>query len=341
MHLALNRRQSLQFMTIAWILFVGGFSDSARCDERAEQILVQASRPLTLIQSIEFRAEEDSVASELPKGPKIKLPEGFTGRSKAGYVFRSNGNAYRVDRTAADGRALVSTAFNGSVYQLLIESKLIYAESKTRMSSEPQTPFPHPISWAYFWAYPTGSVMTWEDLRSGKTWNDAAKQSRFVREVKKGDKTTLTVEVQRLAESGQTYLYSVEFDKDRGFAPMSWSSYLLPNRTPSTSVVVTRWTNADGGDAGRIRLPIEVSMNSGGREGVYRIAEDSLRINRQIDDDVFTLPRSRAKQIADLPSNKSEPAESKRGLQIAIVLINVLVGMFIIAWLWRRRSRRR
>jgi Thioredoxin-like len=268
---------------------------SAEVDKRAEQVLREAAKTLMAIQSIEFRAERDELLATVPRGPNIKLPDGWTGHLKDSYLFRSNGNAFRVDSFDTHGIAERSKCFTGTLFQIRDEKLSAYRESKHRMGNAPETPFPSPISEAYTWAYPMNGFRSWEELRSHESWNDLAKRARFIGEATSEGKTILTVEVQRQSSSGKAFLYSIDFDKEHGYTPVAWSSYSLPDRNPSGATVIKRWIDADAGAAGRVRIPIEVENKSTSISGVIRIAEDTLHINQPIDDDVFTLSQSRIK----------------------------------------------
>jgi hypothetical protein len=92
-------------------------------------------------------------------------------------------------------------------------------------------------------------------------------------------------------------VYSVNFDKQHGCVPVAYSTYLVPGRKYNGTVEVKRWSDKDAGDGKRVRIPIEIEEKSPHVNGVFRIVESTLRINQPIDLDLFSLPRTRAKQI--------------------------------------------
>ncbi|HEV3417329.1 MAG TPA: hypothetical protein VG056_10960, partial [Pirellulales bacterium] len=258
----------------------------AEVDKRAEQVLREAAKTLTTIRSIEFRAEREGA---------LVVPGGARGPVNNGYFFRLSGNLYRDDEFDEKGAATESYSFNGSMFQFFSETLSAFRESKHWMGTRPQTSFLDPISQAYSWVYPTNAPRTWETLRSRETWDDVARRTRFISEVKSEGRTIATLEIERRGETGRNFVLSVQFDKDHRCVPIAKTSYFLPDRTLSGTEVVKRFSDVDAGDAGHIRLPIEVELKWAGGDEDYRIVENTLRINQPIDADVFTLPRSRAK----------------------------------------------
>ena len=216
---------------------------------------------------------------------------------KYSYLFRLDGNRYRDDEFDANGRATASYSFDGTKYQGFIEQLLGYRESKQWMGNRPQTSFADPISEAYDWVFPTNSRRSWETLQSRESWNDLARRTRFIGKTKSEGRTTVTLEVERRGENGQYYIISVDFDKDHNCVPIRTTSYYLANRKLSGTRVVMHFADVDVGDAGRMRIPIEVSEKWAGNGTTSRIDEKTLRINQPIDADVFTIPRDRAKTI--------------------------------------------
>jgi hypothetical protein len=318
-------------------------SYAAASDNRAADVLAASSRTLIAIQSIEFRAERDLfMLPPKAKVPNAKLPDGWTGRAKDGYVFRSNGNEYRVDEFNENGAPTECYSFNGTTFQFFSEKLSAFRESKQRIGPEPLVPFPDPISLAYEWVYPTSAARSWDTLRSRQTWDDVVNRSRFINERKSGGATIAMIEIERLAASGQTFIYSVEFDKDHGSVPIAWSSYLLPDRKFSTSVLVKRWSDAAAGDAGYIRIPIDAEMKSAGASGMFHIIENSLRVNKLIDEDLFSIPRSRAQHIIRNPTDLQNSTPASTVAQLTVVLINVaVVGLVIVVLVLRRRAKAR
>ena len=276
---------------------------AAVVDEQAKKVLAEAAKTLMVIQSIEFRAERDG---EAPPPPKVNGKLAWPTRLKYSYIFRSKGSNYRIDEFDTDGAAVRSRSFNGKMYQYLDLELSMFRESKQRLGSALQTPFPDPISLSY-WPYSARSLdaaRSWQDLHNRENWDDIAKHARFVSEVTSGERTTVTIEVEGRLPRGQRFVSSSEFDKGHDYVPIAWSIHFLPDPTLRLSVVVKRWADVDAGPAGRLRIPTEVEeydTSYGGLHGLCRIVESTLRINQSIDDDEFTLPRERAKHIVVTP----------------------------------------
>ncbi len=257
-------------------------------DERAKQVLDASAKLVTAIHSIEFRAESEGT---------LVAPGGAKEPVKHSYLFRLDGNRFRDDEFDAKGRASESYSFDGTKYQGFVEQLLGYRESKQWMGNRPQTSFEDPITKAYSWAFPPNSRRCWETLQSRESWNDVARRTRFIGETKSQGRTIVTLEVERRGENGQYYIISVDFDKDHGCVPIGTTSYYLANRKLSGTHVVMHFDDVDAGDAGRMRIPIEVSEKWEDNETTSRIDEKTLRINQPIDAYVFTIPRDRAKII--------------------------------------------
>lgn len=265
-------------------------------DERAKQILDKAASNLMAIGSIEFRAEEDMQFS-FPPGVKD-----FASRAKDGYLFRCDGDMWRVDEFLGAGPRSESYSFNGKMFQFLSAEFSAFRESKHRMGTRPQVIFGHPISRAYQWVFPQNGFAwgDWSEMRDRGNWTAVATRAKYIGQAKPEAKSIVTVELPLTSKSGIAFVNSINFDTEHGFAPASWSSFLLPNRKLTSSVVVKRWTDFDNASGPRIWLPVEVSIEESARGGIsirgtVRVVEGTLHINQPIAEEVFTLPRSAAK----------------------------------------------
>ena len=226
--------------------------------------------------------------------PKIdpKLAKKLPLTAKDSYLFRSDGHRWRVDEYSKRSE---SYSFNGAMYQFLSTEASAFRESKHRMGTRSQVGFPNPINRVYSWIFPANGFMSWDELRDRKNWDAAAKRAKFVREAKRENGSIFTVEVSRVATTGQTFLYSIDFDSEHGYSPTGWSSYSMPDRKASSAAVVNRWAEFDDGAGRRIWLPMEASIKSPSVSGTVRFVENTLHINQPIPEEGFTLPRSAAK----------------------------------------------
>jgi hypothetical protein len=313
----------------------------------AESLLVASFRFLGAVQSIEFRAERDIILPTVPRGSHIKLPANFTGRLHDSYEFHANGDLFRVDVFSGDGSPLRSWSFDGRKYQGFGERELTYAESRRRLNSAPQVPFPDPITSMYTWLFPINAVKSWDTLRRHENLDEAVAHAKLVREKGEGAKRHATVEIERPATTGAATVDSIEFDTEWGMAPGAWSTFSLPTRTLLASVVVRRWSEIDAGDAGKFKLPVEVAINSSSASGTLKIVDGSLRLNPMIDEDMFSLSRSRAKHIVIEPNErrerKYEPPSSlvRIGFLSAEVAAIIVAAVWLAIWLRRRFALRR
>ena len=276
-------------------------------DPRAQNVLIQSSRPLNAIRTIEFRAE--SVGT-------VNQPGGGKGQLSCAYFFHSNGNLYRDDEFDPNGRPSDSYSFNGTIYQFFSNEFSAFRESNQWMGTRNQTSFLDPISEAYSWVYPTNARRTWETLRSRESWDDVVNRSIYIGEKSVDGRKVVTLEVQRRGESGQDFVFTVDFDKDHSCVPIAKTTYLLPSRKLTGTTRVNRFADVDAGDAGRIRVPIDVSLKWAVGDVTHRMVEATLQINQPIDADVFTIPRSRANNIWSEPKVRRRARErltSQRG----------------------------
>lgn len=266
----------------------GGKPVEHEIDQRAKQVLDKSAKNLLLIESIEFRAElVPAVALAADRrNPMKNVPP----RVLCSYLFRCDGDKWRVDEIMGTATEPESYSFNGESFQFLSAKLSAFRESKHRMGSRPQCPFRSPIGYAYFWAFPRDGFVSWEELRDRDNWSAIAKRAKYVGETSSKSQSIVTLEVERVSTGGKAFLYLVDFDKEHSCVPVAWSSCSLPDRQPSSEVAVKRCVDVGAGMGRTVRIPVEVEHG-----GAVRIIEDTLRVNQPIDDRVFTLPRDRAK----------------------------------------------
>ncbi len=269
---------------------------TGKIDERAKQILDKAASNLMAIGSIEFRAERDMELSY----PKDSVPwKDLPSHVKDGYMFRCDGETWRIDGFLEGGSPSDSYSFNGKMFQHLSAEFSTFVESNHRLHPGAQTPFPHPISEAYDWVFPVKDgylSANWDELRNRENWNAIATRAKLVGDAK-SETAIETVELWQTSRSGQTSRQcSIDFDKEHGYEPVSWS-IKVPERNYFRTAVVKRWANVEIESGRRVWLPVEASFEEPFLKGTVRIVESTLRVNQPIAEEVFTLPRSAAKHI--------------------------------------------
>jgi hypothetical protein len=296
------------------------------------------------IRTIVFRAERDKHAPAITIPghgtiPPSKTPEHL----RDGFWFRSNGNLYRTDELNAVGNVTDSNSFNGRIYQYFHEDLSAYRESDKLLGTAPPTPFPDPISWAYHWVFGPHTKHSWVALHSDEEWELAAKAAHLVREERSPEGTVATIELVNDSDPATGPNCMLNLDGAHGYVPISWSLYPARDRNKVfSSYRATRWLDVDAGDAGRLRIPIEAAVEEGDVKGVCWIVPGSLRVNQAIDDDIFTLQRSRAKNIWSEPhSRQAQSSEADVALQVGVILFTALFATIAIVWAWRRRNRGR
>ena len=108
---------------------------------------------------------------------------------------------------------------------------------------------------------------------------------------------------------------------------------------------VNRFADVDAGDAGRIRVPIDVSLKWAVGDVTHRMVEATLQINQPIDADVFTIPRSRANNIWSEPKVRRRgagtPDEPEGHLPLILINFGVLLVGIVVFFLWRRNAKSR
>ena len=297
----------------------------------AQEWLLEELRNLQQIRSIEFVAtrEQDFGSFPLPQGAPVDRTVLEQSRSQMQMKFFATGMCLRVE---VDDQNTI--AFDGTTLRTLRDNGRAFGETKS-LPDAPLVAFPHPIMWAYRWARRLNSYGDIPTLQDDANWDPLLESARVLE--------NRMIEVSRLDANGGGYVYEIERGPDGRL--FSWAGYKLPGRKLEGRITVVDALELTDEDTQKIWLPTAVRFETGG-EGYVRIDPATLKVNHDIDPDVFTISRFEAKELLPVsdptftPDSDLAAVRSNKQSWQLIVLINVVLVVFgLIYWRLRRRSQ--
>lgn len=286
-------------------------------------------RNLQQIRSIEFVVvrEQEFGSVTIPPDAPVDRPKLEHMPNQMEMKFVANGMCLRAE--VGDTNIIT---FDGTTLRTLRDHGRAFGESKF-LPDAPLTAFPHPIVWAYRWARPIKSYGDIPSIQDDANWVELIESARVTENG--------TIEVSRVDSSGEGYLYAIERSAEGRLS--AWEGYKLPQRKSEGRVtVVSSMDFTDEADE-MIWLPTEIRFDANG-EGTVRIDPATLKINHEIDPDVFTISRFEAQELlpvsdpAFMPDSDVATRSFIPGNWQAIIMLNVLVVACLVAyWRWRQR----
>ncbi len=242
------------------------------------------------------------------------------------YTLVESGVCFRVE-TEDD-----VNAFNGTLFQALYKDSNTYVETQ-ELNNAPVTPYGTPIRWLYFWAFPPQGNGSFQSIKDAGVWDAIAANCEGLADN--------TIAYDKYLPSGDVYRYEIQFDATGHVN--QWASYKMPDRIWSSSVnlISSKIFSTDVGD---IWIPTKVEVKAASSSGTVWFDEDTLRINDDIDADVFALSRLSATHvITDLDRMESDAAELLEATEspnrafgfVLLLVISLVIGGFI----WRRSTQ--
>ncbi|MDO5554168.1 MAG: hypothetical protein Q4G68_10445 [Planctomycetia bacterium] len=269
---------------------------------------------------------------------------------------QQSGSNIRVKHRWKQGEALHSDpaiaktdyAFNGVDYQWFSPHLSILNVSK---QCRHPTPYwtPSPLMYPYYWL--TGQQANWSDTKIRETWQERFKAAKYI-----GTETEDGVEYEVVSfPFPQMNMDDVHvfFAKDLSYYPLRFCAYL--NGKPVYNFKVTRYKTFDI-DGGMFVFPLEAEMHIGDDENgfddmFWTISEPSIQVNPDLDEDLFTIPPSRAKHFTDFDKElekgvtpsfdvaddgrdivhpELQPSPWRRGKIFVLVVLNLVIITFIV-----------
>lgn len=314
------------------------------------QVIKELRANIQPIRSIEYRVERDITfaRSPIPQGMGDRISPDAKLESKSDYFYYWSGGKFRVDfNSSAWGTE--STAFDGSNFQLFRTTTSHYVSSPT-IPQMPETPFPSPLVWAYFWLIPIGEPIRLESLLHDDTWLQLHSSSRLSDRKRNGSQSLPSLVVERESSSGKRYIYRVDLAiaDNGGVFPISWTSNLKSSGETTYEVVVTGSMQVEIDGGSKLTLPVSVRVESfGSNPSVSNVSADekTVRVNHTIANDTFEISPSAAKivQYIDRSADDSQPLvdnpiSNTRAVSILITLV-VVIGLAVAVINKRLRKR--
>jgi hypothetical protein len=261
----------------------------------------------------------------------------------------------------------IDYAYNGIHYQWFSPGR-----SSLTFSSRCRHPTPYWVPniliYPYHWL--NGQQVNWSDIKDPELWLNRFKEAQYVGEKLENGMTCDVVSMpcpKLNAKEIQVY-----FAKDLGYYPIKWIATLQQNELTATITMNLVQHKIFDIDGKKLIFPVKVITETAGREkeGIVKMrlqlileeARAPLRINPQLDEELFTISPSLAKTITDydaeIESGRVKPstdiADDGRLLEdelpknrwtmkrIAILAtVNVLLLILILFSIFRSRRNRR
>lgn len=315
--------------------------------EELNDIRNKASLLPKLLQSYQFTAESNATPEH---GTPIRNRITFY---QSGSNLRSECEKIG-NRPSAHKNELsrVISAYNGSRYQNFFDDRKTLTFSNTCRFSNPYW-LPNPLIIPYLWL--TDSMgMNWSDLKNQDLWAKSFSEARYEGQSREGEFACEVVSMPYLDRKAGIRV-KIYFAKELAYFPIKYVGESSAGKQV-LSVEVTKHKIIDS-DGSRIVFPLAITM----KENVPQvtvdyctIAEESIKVNQPIDDELFTLSPSMAKIVDDYDKNiqNQKNAQNRPPLDVSslptpagghkwllagnVTLLVVLLSVFCYRR-WRRR----
>ena|GEM_PF-6060571 len=349
----------LRLLTLTILAFfpLVTFVDQGRADE-LKNIFQSASQMPSLLKSYQFSFTLRGGASDPPQYQEVD-------------VWQSGCNIKTINTWIFPDGAEVDTilgpleyAYNGVDYQWFATTVSNLEFSK---KCRHPTPYwtPSPLIYPYFWVAELQA--NWSDIKDLAKWEAKFKGAKYVgQKIEDGIHFEVVSFVCPQMEVDRVHVY---FAKDVHYYPLKFFGYIdgMNNGLPVARVQVTRYKTFDI-DGMPFVFPLGVEACIGEGDGLgeeplemyWTVDESSIKINPQLDADMFTISPSRAKTITDydkmldeglwLPSEDiaddgrdivREPLPTRTWntqKTLTVVIVNLVVIAILIYLLLRRKK---
>lgn len=265
------------------------------------------------------------------------------------------GDKYRMETERTNLKTKVTTTYiavyDGNRHQIFAKDKKVLDIKDRAILSNPSQAL-GPINAVYGWVLDKRVERTLGQMQNEKYWLERFAMARYCGQREKGGTVVEVVEFpypypDRLPE--QDAVLRVRFSVDHGYYPISNSVRCADGRIISQSRVdKCKRIEIEGQ---HVIVPLKKSLEFN-VPGAYRVEEQSsvlpetIKVNHRIDEDIFTIPVTRARKVQDLDSsgrveNPAVPGLSSRsGLRawLIAVVISLFALLSLLGWLiWESR----
>jgi thiol-disulfide isomerase/thioredoxin len=240
--------------------------------------------------------------------------------------IHATGDRFRVNRRDAVGAKFgaqrqapmtVMAAFNGRRQQLFFgnESQLIVKDGNTGATYGTETP----ELMVYAWLRAPRGHFRWDSIRQSSNWKQRFASATYVGEAMEGHVRLEIVDFPQREGVKTPCYFRVYFAPQLGYLPLKCDRFVDASQELTSWVRVERYKLLEF-DGNRVAIPLDVRFEQNAKDGAglplgltFKLAEDSLKINRDIDDGLFTLPRDIAKSVYDVDEFPLSPAPAASG----------------------------
>lgn len=322
-------------------------------------LAAQGNVPLEAVKSSAFRAINSAVTAQY----KTEVRQSDGGLWKVSY-FR-NGSKFRIEREDIKPNRLGENsepkvqpfhtwAYDGLRYQMLNKDSSIL-----KLTDEPNAvgsadTLLLPFEWL---SAALCEKADRETLLAAETWNEVFSRGKVVGVEEIRGQECLIAEFSQLCTK-PTCVFRVFFLRDVSFYPVRYQRLINDTRTICSALDVTSFKVHVVKDE-RIVMPLTVRFEQTGADGVSwtglietNVDPNSVRLNEELDDSLFTIDRGLAKTVYDVQDQvkKAKAAEeayekivraplaTRGGWQRpAFVIINIAVVVVLLFVVWNRK----
>ncbi len=319
---------------------------SAAGDSRASGVLARCEHTVQRIHSFRFRVTGELFEPD-PAGTRIWSSAGEVVYANGKYLAAAHGRNFKT------GELLESeSAYDGQRYQWLA-NKVLVLSSAPRIPTAFVCPSPIELPFLFLGSH---SVVSFPDMRSPAVWRQErlVQQSRYLGVERLNVGECHKVQVPWLGGGdGEGSYWTVWFAAEKGYFPVQSVLRRPGGGALRIEVQAFRRVACDGGDLDFPAKVVQAASPAAGSRGaasylVVAAEPESIEINVDFDDDLFTIPVTRANWLNDVDAKTfvrvggdvASVTAPARNVYWAALLVPAIVICAIAAW-WAGRRRRR
>ena len=245
---------------------------------------------------------------------------------QANVQFYGEGDRFRVNRqdivgSKFQGQRLaplsLTSAFNGERQQMFFgdQSRLRLKDGNGGAKYGVVTP----QTIVYSWLRAPGGDLRWDVIREPLSWTQRFAEATYVGATVEDREPLAIVEFPQRQGVRTPCIFRVYFAPRLGYLPLKYDRFVEASKELTSWMRVERY-NVWEIEGNRVAVPLEVKFgqNDKDRAGLpmtltFTVAEDTLKVNHDIDDGVFTIARAIAKDVFDQDEFPISPAPVATG----------------------------
>jgi thiol-disulfide isomerase/thioredoxin len=171
----------------------------------------------------------------------------------------------------------------------------------------------------YAWLRTPRGDFRWDLIRQPSSWKQRFVGATYVGEATDGQVRLQVVDFPQREGVKTACFFRVYFAPELGYLPLKYDRFVEASKELTSWMRVERYKAMEI-DGNRIAIPLDVRYEQNDKDGVglpmiqtLKVAEDTLKINHDINDGLFTLPTEIAKSVYDVDEFPLSPAPVKPG----------------------------